>query len=404
MGILQPIVTIVLFFLILGTLVVIHELGHFLAARAAGVRVLEFGIGFPPRAKVIGRGRVHAADAAQYDADLAAAEARRDVDPDTYEALLEAGPSRTVYTLNWLPIGGFVKLDGEDGDRANDPRAFSSKSLPVRLLILVSGVVMNVLLAFAIFTGIVWLASPQVGARFAEVQPDSPAAAAGLQPGETILAIDGQRFQTFVAPDLIDVLRANAGETVTLTIQTPDGGTREVTATLRDPAKIDADHGALGIGQIEYAYDGSTTTNDLATAMRIGWEQTVRWMGLIIGGLGSLVSAIFTNPTAPPPVSGPIGIATQIGDVFFTAGPIFTLFVAGILSANLAVVNILPFPPLDGGRMLMITLKRIFGSRISLRAEQLTYLVGFVFLFAFIIWVSGFDIVRTLGGGAPAAP
>ena len=77
-----------------------------------------------------------------------------------------------------------------------------------------------------------------------------------------------------------------------------------------------------------------------------------------------------------------------------TLGPIFTLYVAGILSANLALVNILPFPPLDGGRMLMITLKRFFGARISLRAEQMTYLVGFVFLFAFLIWVTGFDIVR----------
>jgi regulator of sigma E protease len=78
--------------------------------------------------------------------------------------------------------------------------------------------------------------------------------------------------------------------------------------------------------------------------------------------------------------------------------------VAGILSANLAVVNILPFPPLDGGRMLMITLKRIFGTRISLRAEQLTYIVGFVFLFAFIIWVSGFDLARAFGGAPPSTP
>jgi regulator of sigma E protease len=127
-------------------------------------------------------------------------------------------------------------------------------------------------------------------------------------------------------------------------------------------------------------------------------------MGLIVGGLGMLVNSIATDPTAAPPVSGPIGIATQIGEIFFEAGPIMTLYVAGILSANLAVVNILPFPPLDGGRMLMITLKRLFGRRISVRAEQLTYLVGFVFLFAFIIWVSGFDLVRTLGGGAPPAP
>jgi regulator of sigma E protease len=117
-----------------------------------------------------------------------------------------------------------------------------------------------------------------------------------------------------------------------------------------------------------------------------------------------LVESVAADPTAPPPVAGPIGIATQIGDVFFNAGPIMTLYVAGILSANLAVVNILPFPPLDGGRMLMITLKRIFGTRISLRAEQLTYLVGFAFLFAFIIWVSGFDLIRTLGGGLPPTP
>ena len=368
MGILQPIVTIVLFFVILGTLVVIHELGHFLAAKAAGVRVLEFGIGFPPRAKVL------------------------------------RSKGETLYTLNWLPIGGFVKLEGEDGDHANDPRAFSSKSLPVRLAILVSGVVMNVLLAFVIFTGIVWLASPQVGAKFAEVQPDSPAAAAGLQPGETIAAIGGRRFQVFAGPEIVDVLRANAGNTVTLTILAADGALRDVTTTLRDAEEIDEEHGALGIGQIEYAYDGSTTTNDLGTAIRVGWEQTVRWMGLIIGGLGTLVSSFFENPGAPPQVSGPIGIATQIGDVFFTAGPVFTLFVAGILSANLAVVNILPFPPLDGGRMLMITLKRVFGSRISVRAEQMTYLVGFVFLFAFIIWVSGFDLVRTLGGAPPPQP
>jgi regulator of sigma E protease len=368
MGILQPIITIVLFFLILGTLVVIHELGHFVAARLAGVRVLEFGIGFPPRAKVL------------------------------------RAKGETLYTLNWLPIGGFVKLEGEDGDHAGDPRAFSSKSLPVRLFILVSGVVMNVVLAFVIFAGIAWFASPLVAASFDEVQPGSPAAAAGLQPGESIVAIDGQRFQALVPPDIVDVLRAKAGTTVQITLAGTDGSTRDVTATLRPQSEINENNGALGIAGIEYAPSGATTTNDPGTALSVGTDQTIRWMGLIVGGLGTLVNAIATDPTAPPPVSGPIGIAIQIGDIFFTAGPVFTLYVAGILSANLAVVNILPFPPLDGGRMLMITLKRIFGTRISLRAEQLTYLVGFVFLFAFIIWVSGFDLIRSLGGGPPPAP
>jgi regulator of sigma E protease len=409
MGVLEPIITIVLFFLILGTLVVIHELGHFVAARMAGVRVLEFGIGFPPRAKVIGLGGVHPDDAAQYETDVAAAKSRRTVDPDTYEALLETGPPRTVYTLNWLPIGGFVKLEGEDGDRANHPRAFSSKSLPVRLLILVSGVVMNVLLAFVIFAGILWLASPLAGVKIPLVDPGSPAAEAGLRPGDAIVAVDGQRFQLLVGPSVFEVLRSRAGENVTLTIDDPAGVRRDVSVTLRDEAAVAAGQGALGIRStdeqpFESYFDGATTTNDLGVAVRIGAEETVRWMGLIVGGLGMLVSSVAADPTAPPPVSGPIGIATQIGDVFFNAGPILTLFVAGILSANLAVVNILPFPPLDGGRMLMITLKRIFGSRISVRAEQLTYLVGFVFLFAFIIWVSGFDLIRTLSGGAPPTP
>ena len=131
-----------------------------------------------------------------------------------------------------------------------------------------------------------------------------------------------------------------------------------------------------------------------------GASETVRWFGVILGGLGDLVGQVVTNPTAAPPASGPIGIATQIADIFFGAGIVMTLYVAGILSANLALVNILPFPPLDGGRVLMIVLKRIFGTRISLRAEQLTYMVGFVFLFAFLIWVSGFDIVRILSGGS----
>jgi regulator of sigma E protease len=369
-GIVQTVVTIVLFFGILGILVVIHELGHFVSARLAKVRVLEFGIGFPPRARVL-RSR-----------------------------------GETLYTLNWLPIGGFVKLEGEDGDAKHDPRSFSAQSLATRLLILVSGVAMNVVLAFAIFAGITWLASPYMGLRFFEVQPGSPAATAGLVPGEALVAVDGQRFQFMTGPNILQGLRAKAGQTVTLTVDAADGARRDVRVTLRDQVSVDANQGALGISQRsrswESYFDGATTTNDLPSALRVGAEETIRWMGLIVGGLGALAGSIVADPTAPPPVAGPIGIATQIGDVFFNAGPIMTLFVAGILSANLAVVNILPFPPLDGGRMLMIVLKRLFGARISLRAEQLTYLVGFVFLFAFIIWVSGFDIIRSLGGGTPS--
>src|SRR6185295_8714738 len=158
-GPLGVVITIVLFLVVLGGLVLIHEFGHFLTARLAGVRVLEFGIGFPPRAKVL------------------------------------RSKGETLYTLNWLPIGGFVKLEGEDGNDADDPRSFAAQRYVTKMLILVAGVVMNVVLAFAIFTAIAWLTSPIVGVRFFEVQPNSPAATAGLQPGEAILSVDGERYQ-----------------------------------------------------------------------------------------------------------------------------------------------------------------------------------------------------------------
>jgi len=365
-GFIQSIITVVLFIVILGGLVIIHELGHFVTARLARVRVLEFGIGFPPRAKVL-RSR-----------------------------------GETIYTLNWLPLGGFVKLEGEDGNNADDPRSFASQGLLRRLTILVAGVAMNIVLALVIFTGIAWLASPYVGVRFFEVQPDSPAAIAGLQPGDAIVAVDGRRYQFITGPNALTGLRERAGKTVILTIIDQAGSQRDVPVTLRSEAEIDTKRGALGISGATKPFEGyiygAYTQNDLPTAIGVGVDQTTRWMGVIVGGLASLVGAVANDPTAPPPVAGPIGIATQIGDIFWNSGPIMTLYVAGILSANLAVVNILPFPPLDGGRMLMITLKRIFGARISLRAEQLTYVVGFVFLFAFIIWVTGFDIIRSLGG------
>jgi regulator of sigma E protease len=367
--ILQGAITIFLFFFILGALVLVHELGHFVTARLAGVRVLEFGIGFPPRAKVL------------------------------------RAKGETLYTLNWLPIGGFVKLEGEDGDEGDDPRSFARARLPVKLVILAAGVVMNLLVALAIFTVIAWVATPVIGIRFPAVQPGSPAQMAGLQPGDAIVSINGRTYEYFNGDQLLTDLRSLAGQTVTLGIDRPVGPDGDVTVTLRPASEIDADTGALGIGTTETQpffethFTGQYTGRDLPAAVGIGVSETFRWFGLILAGLGDLARDFVANPTAPPAVSGPVGIATQIGQVFFGVGPVMTLYVAGILSANLALVNALPFPPLDGGRALMIVLKSIFGKRISLRAERLTYVVGFVFLFAFLIWVTGFDVLRILGGG-----
>jgi regulator of sigma E protease len=384
MAIIQGAITILLFIFILCALVVIHEFGHFVLARFFGIRVHEFGIGFPPRAKVM---RDH---------------------------------GETIYTLNWLPIGGFVRLEGEDGD-SDDPRSFAVAGLPKKLLVLLAGVGMNLLLAFVIFTGIAWLATPQGGIIFNEVVAGSPADLSGLRAGETILAIDGTTFDLLPSPDAgqhaIAALRDRAGQTVTLHVRAADGAERDVTVTLRPP-DVAADKGALGIRSAGLAFSGAYAGRDPLAAVGAGAAWTVSAFRLIIDGLASLVSSIASNPTQAPPVTGPIGIAVQVGDVFWQLGPIFTLYLAGLLSANLALVNILPFPPLDGGRILVLLLKSLLarGGALMRRAgvrgaglseqtaisvERLTYLVGFVFLFGFLIWITYFDIARQVGGGTP---
>jgi regulator of sigma E protease len=360
----QTAITIILFFVILGALVVIHEIGHFVTARMAGVLVLEFGIGFPPRAKVI------------------------------------RAEGETLYTLNWLPIGGFVKLEGEDGDETDDPRSFVNARLPVKLVILVAGVVMNLVLAFAIFAGIALVGDPTLGIRVGEVTPGSPAETAGLRPGDVIASIDGRYFDPLKGEEMLPALQARAGKTVTLGIERADGTTADLQVTLRNAAAIPPGQGALGIAQLSGATTRVSVSHPPGEAIRLGIDRTTSALGLILDGLGQLGAAIISRPTQPPPAAGPVGIAVQIGNVFWQLGPVVTLYLAGVLSANLAVVNILPFPPLDGGRMLVIVLKRIAGERISVRAERLTYVVGFFFLFAFLIWITGFDLIRELGGGS----
>jgi regulator of sigma E protease len=362
-------INIVLLLVFLVPLVVIHELGHFIAARRAGVRVHEFGIGFPPRARVLSR--------------------RGD----------------TEYTLNWLPIGGFVRLEGEEGE-SDDPRAFVNQRLRTRLLILLAGVAMNFVLAFFIFGLIALFADPVMTVRVGGVQPGSPAEQAGLQPGhiigqqqdaqgntypiydqsgDLIVAIDGQRFLMFDSVGTADAplayLRAHEGQQVTLTVRNAAGQERTVTTTLRVPT---GDQGALGITYLRFEEESATT--DPLTAVSKGFWRTVDASTLILRGLGGLIVNV-TNP----PVSGPVGIVGAIGAVREQLPPVFLVWLFGLLSANLAVVNALPFPPLDGGRAAVGIIQALTNNRIGAAAERLVYLTGFVLLMALVVWLTLFD-------------
>ena len=167
-------------------------------------------------------------------------------------------------------------------------------------------------------------------------------------------------------------LKVHAGSTVVLTVRRANT-TVDLTANLRPPADVAAGKGALGIGAKGFALEGRGTpdriTHTPGEAIGLGVDRTVGAMRLIVDGVGQLLTALVTHPTEAPPASGPVGIATQIGDVFWSLGPLVTLYLAGILSANLAVVNVLPFPPLDGGRMLMLILN-VSSGRVCPRAPN----------------------------------
>jgi regulator of sigma E protease len=356
-------INIVLLLAVLVVLVLIHEFGHFVVARRAGVKVHEFGIGFPPRARV-----------------------------------LHQGPE-TAYTLNWLPIGGFVRLEGEDGD-SDDPRSFVRQPLRTRLVILFAGVVMNLLLAWALMSAVAYN-EPTMTMIINELPASadgspSPAQQAGLVKGDTILAVDGQTFAWFADPTgktgtPLVYLREHAGQAVTLTVRHASGAVEQIPVTLRD-AEAAVTQGALGVKAPTLAV-GETVQRTILESIRIGLQRTVEACGLILVAVRDLFADI-----ANPQVSGPLGILNAVG-IVRELPPVYFVYLIALLSANLAVVNALPLPPMDGGRVAVSLVKAVSGERISVRAERMTYAVGFVLLMAFLVYITIFDIARL--GAAP---
>jgi regulator of sigma E protease len=374
----DSVLDIVILLAILVGLVLVHELGHFVMARRAGVKVHEFGIGFPPRAAILHRGK------------------------------------ETIYSLNWLPIGGFVRLEGEDGESV-DARAFVNQKLGTRLRILFAGVAINFLLAWVIFAGIAMFADPVANVRIGSVTPDSPAAAAGLvgsqigyvpgegvvydpDGGDVILAIDGRRFPVFdsvggpvdgARPAPLQYLADRPGQTVVLTVRHPDGSVEDIKATLRSASEI-ATQGALGVRIVELPQED--ITRGPLEAVAVGFVRTVEASTLILRGVAELVTNL-----ANPPVAGPVGIVGIVGEVRAELPPVFLVWLIGLLSANLAVINALPFPPMDGGRVAVALLKAASRNRISPATERAVYLTGFALLMALLVWVTAQDIGRLVG-------
>jgi len=270
-------------------------------------------------------------------------------------------------------------------------------------------VAMNFLLAFILLTLIAGFADPSASVQVLSVQEGSPAQQAGLMggkqtgtvtdaqgnqipvfdnSGDRILAVDGQRFAWFELPDgpysITNYIRSKPSSTVTLTVQRPDGSVVDIQATTRSAADIAAGKGALGFSP--QPVPGPTIPRDIVSAVVIGADRTLDAATLILRALGDFITNL-----ANPVVSGPVGIVSAIGVVRTEAPPVFLVYFIALLSANLAVVNALPLPPLDGGRVAVNLIQAAVGNRVSVAAERFVYLAGFVFLLLLLAWVTLFD-------------
>jgi len=370
--------TVAAFIGVLVVLVLVHELGHFLVAKRAGITVEEFGIGFPPR-----------------------------ITSTTWRG--------TRYSLNWIPLGGFVKMLGEDGDvevrrlresGLDDDEveramagAFNRRPVWIRLAVLLAGVVMNFILAAALFA--VAFSMPELHGEgpltVTEIQANSPAEGS-LQVDDVIIGVDGQTFER--SAELTTHVASRGGTPVTLQVER-DGSVIDVIVTPRD---LTPEERAQGIGSIGFAYEperiveepssvdgpieaivrGTTTAGTIAMAIPGGLADA-------IGGLVGL------NPEAPD-ARGPIGIAQETGRIL-EAPLVSQLLFVGLLSVNLAVLNVLPFPPLDGGRIAVVLLETVRRRKLPAEREALIYLTGFAVLIALVILISIKDIQRLIVGG-----
>lgn len=366
------VITALIFILVLSGLVLIHEFGHFIVARIIGVKVEEFGIGIPPR-------------------------------------MFGKKIKGILWSINWLPVGGFVRLAGEDPDDINLEKAkaktkkermkyFWARSKSERAAILMAGVAMNFLLAWGITSFLLThgIIEPAGYVHVESVVPGSPAEMAGLHVYDKINRVEwtehGQEkeMDIHVPDDLISFVNAHGGESIILTLSR-DG--EELSLSIiprRDPPEGE---GPLGIS----ISDLEKRKYPIAEAPWKGLVITVERTGQMITSIGSLLWRLISGGTIEKAeIAGPVGIAQVTGQAVKYGWETVLEFV-GILSLNLALLNILPFPALDGGRLAFVVLER-FGKKARPDIERIIHQFGMLFLLALIVLITINDILRIVRG------
>lgn len=366
--------TIIIFLLILSLLVFVHEFGHFFTARKFGVKADEFGIGFPPRAIGFYKDSQHRWRKLIGNKEL-----------DSLEG--DKKPVDTVYSLNWLPLGGFVKIKGQDGESPQDQDSFGSKKIWKRAVILVAGVFMNVVLAFILFSACYIIGAPQSVTsggkiQITEVSKNSPAAGAGVLSGDVISSVDGISFEN--VPDLQEYIALKGGQEISLELIRQD----KILSLLVTPEVRD-DRALIGIGldQIDFV------SYPFFQAIWEGLKHTAILFWFIIIAFFKLIYNLVIGAGVGDAVGGPIRIAQMTGEVA-RFGLVNLFNFTALLSLNLAVINLLPLPALDGGRILFLIIEKIKGKPVKRETEALVHNIGFMLLMALIVLITYKDIAR----------
>ena len=429
-------INLVIFVVMLGVLVFVHELGHFAVAKRLGIPVLEFGFGFPPRVWRF---------------------MKRD---------------ETEYTINAIPLGGFVRLLGEEDPTV--PGGFASAKPSIRVPVLLAGVIMNFVLALLVFTLTASITPPYESVQtttISDVAADSPAALAGLRANDTIVAVNGQNINNDY-PTFRQIIRDNAGREVMLTVVRKNQTLDPIPVVPRvNPPK---DEGPLGIRlngwvgiRVRAVAPGSIADNagvragdvllffveaqrplrdqnELAqfTQAHPGWKiewrvqrgtqlsdlivvqipqpldpkdatlglnlemplieapiKAVQNMWTVVVSIPTMVGQVFAGSAGANAFVGPVGIYQFTGEVAQRGGPIALLQLLALLSLNLAIVNLLPFPALDGGRLVFVVLEWLRGGKkIDPQKEGLVHLVGLAILLGMMLIISYFDVLRLIAG------
>jgi regulator of sigma E protease len=356
--------SILVFLVVLSVLILIHEWGHFYMARRAGVLVEEFGFGLPPRiwGKKVGE---------------------------------------TIYSINALPFGGFVRLHGENYEEGitNSKRAFLYKNKRTRVGIIVAGVVMNFVLAivaFSIVYSFSGIPKDTEKLKVVSISESSPAQSAGLVVGDIITFVDKEPIES--VSEFVTLVNDRQGKNVRFEVLRMRGEeTSEISLTIKPRESPPEGEGPLGV---------IITTTEIYYppfwqrpfyGIYFGFKEAFFWGETILVGLGTIVFDLFKG-VSPKDVAGPVGIFAVTSEAA-KSGILTLINFVGILSVNLAILNIIPFPALDGGRLLFIGIESVIGRKVVPKVEGMIHAVGMIILLALILAITISDIRKLIING-----